>query len=224
MHSMTRLALAVLAALAVALLGACSGSDEAHENDGDLAGGPAVVTPAPVAPAAPSGGDDAPPATATSSPGEPVSSAPLATATSGPDDTVSTTPVALEPVDGEPDGGIVSVPPDPLPATPADRKLVLAPIDSADILIAESFPVQYSVAFVSGLPSGCAEFHGVEVERTGTTVTVTVWNSEPTGSVMCTAIYGMRPGSVSLGIGTDYTRGVEYTVRVNDRTLTFIAQ
>ncbi len=224
MHSMTRLGLAVLATLAVALLGACGGSDEARENDGDATGGPGVVAPAPVAPAAPDGGGDAPPATATSSPGEPVSSAPLATATPGLDDTVSTTPVPLEPDDTSSDGGIVSVPPDPLPATPADRKLVLAPIDSADILIAESLPVQYSVAFVSGLPSGCAQFHGVEVERTGTTVTVTVWNSEPTGAVMCTMIYGMRPGSVSLGIGTDYTRGVEYTVLVNDRTLTFLAQ
>lgn len=223
MNSMTRLSLAALATLAVALVAACGGSDEAHDGGNDAARGPSAV--APVTP----GGDGRdggsasalpPPAQA---PDEPVSSSPLLP-TAGGDGTVSTTSVALEPVDTESGGGIVSVPPDPLPATPADRKLVRAPIDSADILIAESFPVQYSVAFVSGLPSGCAQFHGVEVERSGTTITVTVWNSEPTGAVMCTAIYGMRPGSVSLGIGTDYTRGVEYTVRVNDRTLTFTAQ
>jgi hypothetical protein len=34
----------------------------------------------------------------------------------------------------------------------------------------------------------------------------------------------MHPGSVSLGIGTDYIPGVEYTIQVNDRTLTFVAQ
>ncbi len=179
MNSMTRLGLATLATLAVALVAACGGSDEA--------GGPSAVSPTP-------------------------------------DATVTATPVATEPGDPPADGGIVSVPPTPLPAPPPDRKLVRAPIDGAEILILESFPVQYRLSFISGLPSGCARFHGVEVERSGTTVTVTVWNTQPEGAVICTAEYGMHTDSVSLGIGTDYTPGVKYTVLVNDRTLTFLAQ
>jgi hypothetical protein len=50
-------------------------------------------------------------------------------------------------------------------------------------------------------------------------------NSMPTGQVACTLIYGMYELNISLGtVGVDFVSGGEYTVRVNDRTVTFQAQ
>jgi hypothetical protein len=101
---------------------------------------------------------------------------------------------------------------------------VLAPIESVDVRVAESFPPQYFLDVVSGLPGGCAQFDRYEVERSGTDITVTVWNLEPApGSmVICTAIYGYVEHAIALG--SDFVSGTTYTVHVNDTTTTFVAQ
>jgi hypothetical protein len=101
---------------------------------------------------------------------------------------------------------------------------VLAPIDAVDLRIAESFPPQYFLNVTSGLPSGCARFDEYEVERSGTTITVTVWNLEPApgAGVVCTLIYGFAEHSIALG--SDFGSGETYTVHVNEETTTFVAQ
>ena len=101
---------------------------------------------------------------------------------------------------------------------------VLAPIESVDVLIAESFPPQYFVQVMSGLPSGCAKFSHSDVERDGTTVRIAVFNTVPAPGelIACTAIYGLHESSVALG--TDFDPGVEYHVEVNDASTTFVAQ
>ncbi|MEZ4554729.1 MAG: hypothetical protein R3B59_12660 [Dehalococcoidia bacterium] len=99
----------------------------------------------------------------------------------------------------------------------------LAPIESVDIRIAESFPPQYFLDVVSGLPSGCASFDHYEVTRSGDSIEVAVWNriqAPPNGA--CTAIYGMVEHSIALG--SDFESGRIYTVRVNDEVRTFTAQ
>ena len=99
----------------------------------------------------------------------------------------------------------------------------LAPIDELELIIRESFPPQYALKVVSGLPSGCAEYDRTDVTREGNTITVEVWNSvinDP--AVSCTMIYGMHEQTVELG--TEFTPGEEYTVKVNDQVLTFTAQ
>jgi hypothetical protein len=101
----------------------------------------------------------------------------------------------------------------------------LAPIESIEILVMESFPPQYSVQIVSGLPSGCAEFLRSEVvERSGTTVRIEVVNRMPApdSNVACTMIYGYHDSSVMLG--SDFEPGVTYTVEVNDSVTEFTAQ
>jgi hypothetical protein len=147
---------------------------------------------------------------------------PTATAPAGSTGTGTSTPDGDTPVSpGDPT-------PTPQPTTtmsPDDvpRVEVLAPIDELDVLIAESFPPQYSLHIVSGLPSGCAAFERIEVERDGNTFNVAVINTvpEPNANVACTMIYGMVEHSVALeGIES----GVEYTVNVNDRTTTFRGQ
>lgn len=101
---------------------------------------------------------------------------------------------------------------------------VLAPIESIDVRIAESFPPQYFLDVVSGLPDGCAKFDRYEMERSGATINVTVWNVEPIPGprVFCTAIYGIVKHSIPLG--SNFQSGITYTVHVNDVTRTFIAQ
>lgn len=103
-------------------------------------------------------------------------------------------------------------------------KIEDAPIDELEVLTLESFPPQYNLRIVSGLPSGCAVFDKAEeTAREGTTITVRVTNTMPDDpDVACTAIYGMKETVLSLG--SDFESGTTYTVNVNDKSVTFTAQ
>ena len=119
-----------------------------------------------------------------------------------------------------------SLPPKP-PESPADMEMaeVPAPIESVEIIVAESFPPQYSVAIKSGLPSGCARFKDYQVTRDGNTVNIEVTNLEPAPGQQapCTAIYGYHDTSINLG--SDFIEGETYSVVVNnDVTETFVGQ
>lgn len=112
--------------------------------------------------------------------------------------------------------------PTPPPDTPAMRE-VLAPIESVDIRIAESYPPQYFLHVVSGLRNSCVRFDRYELERDGTTLRVTVINLEPTDpDILCAQVY--RTVEHNIALGTDFEPGVEYTVVVNDVSRTFRAQ
>lgn len=160
------------------------------------------------------------------------------TSDAGSDGGSTTTPVATAPTQGgdtpvasgDPTGtpGIPVATPDaggnvPAPVASGDRKLELAPIEGLDVLVRESFPPQYAAVVKSGLPSGCAEFAGIEVERDGNEFTLTVWNTMPSDpNVACTMIYGIAENTVTLGGG--FTSGETYTVRAGDMEMTFTAQ
>ena len=140
------------------------------------------------------------------------------------------------PIPVEPDGGIGNTPGDeptagpdtPIPSepiftvTPASDQTTLppghyaeaAPIDSLDLRIAESFPPQYFLHVVAGLPSGCAQQYTHFFERNGNVVEVHVLNSFPEGNPVCTAIYGQY--EVNIALGSDFVSGETYTVSVND--------
>jgi hypothetical protein len=74
----------------------------------------------------------------------------------------------------------------------------------------------------AGLPSGCAQRYTHEVTRSGNLVQIVVLNSLPDGQQACTAIYGMY--ELNLNLGGSFTSGQMYTVRVNEREVTFRAQ
>jgi hypothetical protein len=107
---------------------------------------------------------------------------------------------------------------------PADgeHESVVAPIDGVELLIRESLPPQYALEITVGLPDACHSFESAEVARSGDTITVRVTNSRLTGDVACAQVYGQHVETVELG--TDFEPGTEYTVHVNDETLTFTAQ
>jgi hypothetical protein len=117
----------------------------------------------------------------------------------------------------------VVVPGEGLP--PANRVVVDAPIDIANVEIRESFPVQYAVAVQSGLPNACYAFDDISVERDGDVVNIHVTNTQPAPSgepIACAEIYGMVDKTVTLP-GT-YDLGTTYTVNVNDKVITFEGQ
>jgi len=111
--------------------------------------------------------------------------------------------------------------------TPYPTRLELAPIESVEVLVLESFPPQYMVTVTSGLPGGCAAFASIAAARNGTRIDVTVQNTMPAVSIPCTAIYGYKTSSVNLSSG--FVGGTTYTVVVNgasasSKTTTFTAQ
>ena len=111
---------------------------------------------------------------------------------------------------------------DPPPSLPGDLGYevveVLAPIESAQIMVLESFPEQYVVQVISGLPSGCATFGRAEVIREDTNIMINVYNMVPDpdqlAAISCIAIYGIHDENV--GLGSDFDRDKRYTVTVND--------
>ena len=102
-----------------------------------------------------------------------------------------------------------------------------SPIESAEIEILESFPPQYQVRVVSGLPkgSGCSQFNGYEIRRSESNeIGVIVSHHEVSDPmVVCTADFPIVETVVPLG--SDFESGEKYKVRVNSETVTsFVAQ
>ena len=97
---------------------------------------------------------------------------------------------------------------------------VLAPIDSLDILVLESFPLQYNLLVVSGLPDSCAVFDGYTLSQDGTTIHIELWNlrnSDP--NLACAQVYGSV--ETRIGLGSDFDPETAYTVDVNGETISF---
>jgi len=105
-----------------------------------------------------------------------------------------------------------------------DRKEVLAPIESTEVIVRESAPPQYALRIVSGLPSGCAKFSRIEHQRQDAVIDVTVWNTVPASDdIVCTMIYGTSDNTVELG--SDFEPGRTYDVHINgERKAQFTAQ
>jgi hypothetical protein len=107
------------------------------------------------------------------------------------------------------------------PSSPG-RVAVAAPIDGLDVRVLESNPPQYMLNVKAGLPSGCAERNRHETRREADAITVTVLNWMPAGSPPCTMIYGSY--ELNINLGGDFRAGTTYSVSVNDKRTTFVAQ
>ena len=97
---------------------------------------------------------------------------------------------------------------------------VRAPIDSATVIVLDSNPPKYTVDIIAGLPDGCSSPASHSVRRDGLTYEVEVLNRH-TGAEVCPAIYGQYELAVELD---DVQTGQPYTVKVNDQTLSFVAE
>ncbi|MQG75734.1 MAG: hypothetical protein FI703_00215 [SAR202 cluster bacterium] len=106
-------------------------------------------------------------------------------------------------------------------------KLALAPIEDVELLMLESFPVQYNVVIASRLPRGssCSQHYGYDVAHGfDTTIAITVYNLEVADeNAPCTRDLPVVQTTVALG--TDFQSGETYTVIVNGQvTEEFVAQ
>jgi hypothetical protein len=98
-------------------------------------------------------------------------------------------------------------------ALPSDPDVVVEPIqvDSVDVRVMESSP-PHATAHVRGvLGDGCASFHSLEQQRSGSTVTVTILRERPRDAI-CTQVAKLYEADVPLQ--GSFPPGA-YVVRVN---------
>ena len=98
----------------------------------------------------------------------------------------------------------------------------VAPIEDEEINIwpDASLPPQYFLYVVSGQRNTCVKFDSYSVTRAGnTTIVVEILNK------MCGTACGQQYSYTehAIPLGSDFVPGVNYTVEVNDVTVTFIA-
>ena len=98
-----------------------------------------------------------------------------------------------------------------------------APIKSVEVLTLESFPPQYNVVVVSGLPNGCVSFAGYYLNRDDNTTHIEMINWKPAAAdVACTEEY--RTVNTTIPLGSDFVSGETYVVVVNDVIESFLFQ
>ena len=88
-----------------------------------------------------------------------------------------------------------------------------AVVESIEIMVLESFPVQIHVVAKGYLPDGCTEIDRTEVKRDGNTFTVTIKTKRPK-DMMCTQaivpyekvvpldVYGLKAGKYDVIVNT----------------------
>jgi len=93
-----------------------------------------------------------------------------------------------------------------------------APIHEVEVRFMESFPVQVGVYIQLGIRDGCTTFHDAVVTREGDTMNIEVTTQRPKEAI-CDLAY--RFFEKNLNLGSDFTPGSTYTLKVNDYTTTF---
>lgn len=91
-------------------------------------------------------------------------------------------------------------------------------IDSIDIQVLESFPVQVHVSARGNFPDGCTSIGEIAQERTDTTFLVTIKSSRPAGAACTEALV---PFEKTIGLDVYGLKAGAYTVDVNGVEGTF---
>lgn len=99
-----------------------------------------------------------------------------------------------------------------------DYEIRAAPIHEVEVYFMESYPVQVGVRIKLGLSDGCTAFHDAVVTKEGNVISIEVTTQRPKDKV-CPAIYTYH--EENLNLGSDFTQGTTYTLKVNDHTTTF---
>lgn len=92
-------------------------------------------------------------------------------------------------------------------------------VESVEVILLETFPLQAQVLVSGNLPDGCTELHEISVEREGQEFILTLTTRRPTGDVFCTQALVPFEETVDLDI-----RGLEagtYTVIAQEEQTTF---
>jgi hypothetical protein len=92
-------------------------------------------------------------------------------------------------------------------------------IESVDVILMESFPLQARADIIGNFPDGCTELAAITVDRQGNEFVLTVQTSRPAGDIACTEALVPFEESVELDI-----LGLEagtYTVVAQDQQASF---
>jgi inhibitor of cysteine peptidase len=125
------------------------------------------------------------------------------------------------PATGNPDQPVSSdqaTPPAAVPADPGPVEVRLAAVDSIDILVMESMPVQVSVVANGNLPDGCTSIGQATTQREKNTFVVTLTTTRPVDAVCTQALV---PFEQAIPLDAEGLTAGLYTVSVNGVTGTF---
>jgi inhibitor of cysteine peptidase len=94
----------------------------------------------------------------------------------------------------------------------------IAQVDSIELLMLESFPVQITMIARGNLPDGCTTIDQIAQERQGNTFKVTITTRRPAGK-MCTE--ALVPFEETIALAVNGLPAGTYTVEVNGTTRSF---
>lgn len=109
----------------------------------------------------------------------------------------------------------------PSTSTGGEPTTGLAPVDTVEVLIMESFPVQVNVIVSGNLPDGCTRLEEPTVDFDGTVFDITLPTSRP-ADLACTEALEPYDKVIPLNV-TELPAG-EYTVTVNEVSSSFTLQ
>ncbi len=92
-------------------------------------------------------------------------------------------------------------------------------LDSIEVILLESFPVQAQVIVKGNLPDGCTELHEITVEKEGDQFVLTIHTRKPTGDVACTE--ALVPFEETVDLDIEGLEAGTYTVIAQDQEATF---
>lgn len=105
---------------------------------------------------------------------------------------------------------------DPTPAYSYGENAI---IESLEVLILESFPVQVQVIVSGQLPDGCTELDEISVEQKENVFDLTVQTRRPTGDIACTM--ALVPFSETVALDVAGLAAGTYTVTAQDQSADF---
>jgi len=92
-------------------------------------------------------------------------------------------------------------------------------VDSIEVVLLESFPVQAQVIVKGNLPDGCTELHEIVVVREGDQFILTINTRKPTGDIACTQ--ALVPFEETVDLDIEGLEAGTYTVVAQDQEATF---
>lgn len=92
-------------------------------------------------------------------------------------------------------------------------------VESLEVILLESFPVQAQAVISGALPDGCTELHEVSVEQQGLRFNITLTTRRPTGDVACTE--ALVPFEETVELDIEGLEAGTYTVTAQDQQATF---
>lgn len=113
-------------------------------------------------------------------------------------------------------------PADPVETPPVDDEYAYgqdATVESLEVLLLESFPLQARVLVSGYLPDGCTELVDISVDRQDREFRLTLTTRRPTGDVMCTM--ALEPFEESIELDIEGLDAGTYTVIAQDQQAEF---